>query len=73
MATLGPYSKGSPNIAEWLPLLGSIVQALTGMTENGRSRIQADDTAQASSSESQYRKSRQLSCRKLGGKARPFS
>ncbi len=36
MATPGTSSKGSQNIAEWLPLLGSIVQALSGMAEDGR-------------------------------------
>ncbi len=34
MATPGTSSKGSPSIAEWLPLLGSIVQALSGMAED---------------------------------------
>ncbi len=33
MATPGTSSKGSQSIAEWLPLLGSIVQALRGMAE----------------------------------------
>ena len=36
MATPGTSSKGSPNIAEWLPLLGSIVRALSDMAEDGR-------------------------------------
>jgi len=36
----GTSSKGSQNIAEWLPLLGSIVQALRGMPEDDRT---ADD------------------------------
>ena len=31
MATPGTSSTGSQSIAEWLPLLGSIVQALSGM------------------------------------------
>ncbi len=31
----GTSSKGSQNIAEWLPLLGSIVQALRGMADDG--------------------------------------
>ena len=31
MATPGTSTKGSQSIAEWLPLLGSIVQALSGM------------------------------------------
>ncbi len=34
MGTPGTSSKGSQNIAEWLPLLGSIVQALRGMAED---------------------------------------
>ncbi len=34
MATPGTSSKGSQSIAEWLPLLGSIVQALSGMAED---------------------------------------
>ncbi len=34
MATAGTSSKGSQSIAEWLPLLGSIVQALSGMAED---------------------------------------
>ena len=28
MGAPGPFSNASPNLAEWLPLLGSIVQAL---------------------------------------------
>ncbi len=36
MTTPGTSSKGSQNIAEWLPLLGSIVQALRGMAEDDR-------------------------------------
>ena len=36
MATPGISSKESQSIAEWLPLLGSIVQALRGMAEDGR-------------------------------------
>ncbi len=31
MATPETSTKGSQSIAEWLPLLGSIVQALSGM------------------------------------------
>jgi len=34
VATPGTSSKGSQSIAEWLPLLGSIVLALRGMAEN---------------------------------------
>ncbi len=34
MATAGTSSKGTQSIAEWLPLLGSIVQALSGMAED---------------------------------------
>ena len=37
MATPGTSSKGSQSIAEWLPLLGSIVQALSGMAEDDKS------------------------------------
>jgi len=37
VATPGTSSKGSPSIAEWLPLLGSIVQALSGMAEDDKS------------------------------------
>jgi hypothetical protein len=40
VSTPGTSSKGSQNIAEWLPLLGSIVQALRGMPEDART---ADD------------------------------
>ena len=36
MVTPGTSSKGSQSIAEWLPLLGSIVQALSGMAEDDR-------------------------------------
>ncbi len=35
MVTPGTSSKGSQSIVEWLPLLGSIVQALSGMAEDG--------------------------------------
>ncbi len=41
MATPGTSSKGSQSVAEWLPLLGSIVQALSGMPEGGPT---ADDS-----------------------------
>jgi hypothetical protein len=34
VATPGPSLKDSRNIADWLPLLGSIVQALSGMAED---------------------------------------
>ncbi len=40
MATAGTSSKGSQSIAEWLPLLGSIVQALSGMAEDDRTAAQ---------------------------------
>ncbi len=40
MATPGTSTKGSQSIADWLPLLGSIVQALSGMAEDG---LTADD------------------------------
>lgn len=36
VAAQGTSSKGSPNIAEWLPLLGSIVRALSDMAEDDR-------------------------------------
>lgn len=36
MTIPGTSSKGSQNIAEWLPLLGSIVQALRGMAADDR-------------------------------------
>ncbi len=34
MGTPGTSTKGSQSIAEWLPLLGSIVLALRGMAED---------------------------------------
>ena len=34
MATPGTSLKESQSIADWLPLLGSIVQALSGMAED---------------------------------------
>ncbi len=43
VATPGTSSKGSQSISEWLPLLGSIVQALSGMAEDDRA---ADDRAE---------------------------
>ncbi len=36
VAVQGTSSKGSPNIAEWLPLLGSIVRALSDMAKDDR-------------------------------------
>ncbi len=39
MATPGTSTKGSQSIAEWLPLLGSIVQALSGMAEDDRTAV----------------------------------
>lgn len=45
MATAGTSSKGSPSIAEWLPLLGSIVQALSGMAEDDRTAAQTPAAA----------------------------
>ena len=45
MATPGTSSKGSPSIAEWLPLLGSIVQALSGMAEDDRTAAQTPAAA----------------------------
>lgn len=34
VTTPGTSTKGSQSIADWLPLLGSIVQALSGMAED---------------------------------------
>ncbi len=48
MAAPGISSKGSQSIAEWLPLLGSIVLALRGMAEDDR---MADDSTAARDSE----------------------
>ena len=45
MATPGTSSKGSQSIAEWLPLLGSIVQALSGMAEDNRTAERTPATA----------------------------
>ena len=45
MATPGTSSKGSPSIAEWLPLLGSIVQALSGMAEDDPTAAQTPAVA----------------------------
>ncbi len=42
MATPGTSLKDSQSIADWLPLLGSIVQALSGMAEDDKT---ADDKA----------------------------
>ena len=36
MAAQGTSSKDSPSIAEWLPLLGSIVRALSDMADGDR-------------------------------------
>ena len=41
MAASGISSKGSQSIAEWLPLLGSILQALSGMAEDDRPATQS--------------------------------
>ena len=43
MATPGTSLKESQSIADWLPLLGSIVQALSGMAEDDRAE---DDRAE---------------------------
>ena len=43
MAAPGISSKGPQSIAEWLPLLGSILQALSGMAEDDRAE---DDRAE---------------------------
>lgn len=40
MAAPGISSKGPQSIAEWLPLLGSIIQALSGMAEDDRPATQ---------------------------------
>ncbi len=40
MATPGISSKRPQSIVEWLPLLGSILQALSGMTEDDRPAAQ---------------------------------
>ncbi len=34
MGAPGPFSNAAPNLAEWLPLLGSIVQALRSVGED---------------------------------------
>lgn len=41
MAAPGISSKGPQSIAEWLPLLGSIIQALSGMAEDDRPATQS--------------------------------
>lgn len=41
MAASGISSKGPQIIAEWLPLLGSILQALSGMVEDDRPATQS--------------------------------
>ena len=45
MATPGISSKGPQNIVEWLPLLGSILQALGGMAEDDRPAAQSPAAA----------------------------
>ena len=41
VAVQGTFSKASPNIADWLPLLGSIIRALSDMAEDDCPTIQA--------------------------------
>ena len=41
MAAPGISSKGPQSIADWLPLLGSILQALSGMAEDDRPATQS--------------------------------
>ncbi len=42
MAAPGPVSNAAPNLSEWLPLLGSIIQALCGGGEGRPPRDQED-------------------------------
>ena len=44
MGVPGPFANASSDIAEWLPLLGSIVQALCG---GGEDQPPAEDTQTA--------------------------
>ena len=48
MAATGISSKGPQSIAEWLPLLGSILQALRGMAEDDRPTTQSPVNARES-------------------------
>ncbi len=48
MAAPGISSKGPQSIAEWLPLLGSILQALSGMAEDDRPAAQSTANARES-------------------------
>ncbi len=48
MAAPGISSKGPQSIAEWLPLLGSIIQALSGMAEDDRPATQSPAGARES-------------------------
>ncbi len=48
MATPGTSSKASQSIAEWLPLLGSIVLALRGMADDDPTPEQAPTAARDS-------------------------
>ncbi len=48
MAAPGISSKGPQSIAEWLPLLGSILQALSGMAEDDRPATQSTANARGS-------------------------
>ncbi len=42
MAAPGPFSNAAPDVSEWLPLLGSIIQALCGGGEDRPPGDQAD-------------------------------
>jgi hypothetical protein len=48
MAAPGISSKGPQSIADWLPLLGSILQALSGMAEDDRPATQSPAGARES-------------------------
>ncbi len=48
MAASGISSKGPQSIADWLPLLGSILQALSGMAEDDRPATQSPADARES-------------------------
>jgi hypothetical protein len=48
VAATGISSKGPQSIADWLPLLGSILQALSGMAEDDRPATQRPPGARES-------------------------
>ncbi len=48
MAATGISSKGPQSIAEWMPLLGSILHALSGMAEDDRPATQSPADARES-------------------------